>query len=207
MARVRFGTFLAPHHPLGEHPTLQFQRDLDLAAHLDRLHERLRDAGILRYEVSNYAIPGHEAIHNRRYWSHVPYLGFGPSAHSFVFSGNGTAGLRWSRHRDLKSYLDAPQWDMDSRTGLPRHAPGRIEVEELSARQLQEERLMLGLRTAEGVHPDELRERYGIALSDAQRARIESMREMGFAEPGPEIRLTTKGLNIADRLILDLLTA
>jgi limonene 1,2-monooxygenase len=35
--RLRFGTFLAPHHPLGEHPTLQFQRDLDLAAHLDRL--------------------------------------------------------------------------------------------------------------------------------------------------------------------------
>ncbi len=37
MSRMRFGTFLAPHHPLGEHPMLQFQRDLDLAAHLDRL--------------------------------------------------------------------------------------------------------------------------------------------------------------------------
>lgn len=37
MTRMKFGTFLAPHHPLGEHPTLQFQRDLDLAEHLDRL--------------------------------------------------------------------------------------------------------------------------------------------------------------------------
>src|SRR5437763_12405524 len=37
MPRLKFGTFLAPHHPLGEHPTLQFQRDLDFAAHLDRL--------------------------------------------------------------------------------------------------------------------------------------------------------------------------
>jgi limonene 1,2-monooxygenase len=37
MARLQFGTFLAPHHPLGEHPTLMFQRDLDFAAHLDRL--------------------------------------------------------------------------------------------------------------------------------------------------------------------------
>lgn len=37
MARLRFGTFLAPHHPLGEHPTLQFQRDLDFVAQLDRL--------------------------------------------------------------------------------------------------------------------------------------------------------------------------
>ncbi len=37
IGRIRFGTFLAPHHPVGEHPTLQFQRDLDFAAHLDRL--------------------------------------------------------------------------------------------------------------------------------------------------------------------------
>jgi len=37
MTRIKFGTFLAPHHPVGEHPTLQFQRDLDFAAHLDRL--------------------------------------------------------------------------------------------------------------------------------------------------------------------------
>ncbi len=37
MARMKFGTFLAPHHPLGEHPTLQLQRDLELAQHLDQL--------------------------------------------------------------------------------------------------------------------------------------------------------------------------
>ena len=37
MARIKFGTFLAPHHPIGESPTLQFQRDLELATHLDRL--------------------------------------------------------------------------------------------------------------------------------------------------------------------------
>ena len=37
MARIKFGTFLAPHHPIGESPTLQFQRDLELATHLDHL--------------------------------------------------------------------------------------------------------------------------------------------------------------------------
>src|SRR5262245_10527139 len=37
MARLRFGAFLAPHHPVGEHPMLQFRRDLDLVAHLDAL--------------------------------------------------------------------------------------------------------------------------------------------------------------------------
>jgi limonene 1,2-monooxygenase len=37
MTRMRFGAFLAPHHPIGEHPTLQYRSDLALAAHLDRL--------------------------------------------------------------------------------------------------------------------------------------------------------------------------
>ena len=37
MARLKFGAFLAPHHPIGEHPTLQLRRDLDLAEHLDKL--------------------------------------------------------------------------------------------------------------------------------------------------------------------------
>ena len=37
MSRIKFGAFLAPHHPLGEHPMLQFQRDIDFVAHLDRL--------------------------------------------------------------------------------------------------------------------------------------------------------------------------
>jgi oxygen-independent coproporphyrinogen-3 oxidase len=196
----------------------------DTAAHLDRLHERLLAEGIHRYEVSNYARRGHEALHNRRYWSHVPYLGFGPSAHSFLFAGDGRAasqegsailhsdanppaGFRWSRHRDLADYLESPECVMDPDTDFPRHLPGRIEVEPLTARQLQEERLMLGLRTAEGVHPDELLDRYGIGLTPSQLSRIDGMREHGFATPGPTIRLTPKGLNIADRLILDLLTA
>jgi len=50
MTRIRFGTFLAPHHPVGEHPTLQFQRDLRLAEHLDKLgfDELVRRTSFLR---------------------------------------------------------------------------------------------------------------------------------------------------------------
>ena len=45
MPRIKFGGFVAPHHPIGENPTLQLQRDLDLAAHLDRLGLRCRARG------------------------------------------------------------------------------------------------------------------------------------------------------------------
>lgn len=45
---------------------------------------RLREAGYHHYEISNFAQPGYEAVHNSAYWSHVPYVGLGPGAHSFL---------------------------------------------------------------------------------------------------------------------------
>ena len=49
----------------------------------DRLCERLGAAGYHHYEISNFALPGYEAVHNSGYWQRAPYVGFGPSAHSF----------------------------------------------------------------------------------------------------------------------------
>ena len=49
----------------------------------DRLSERLTEAGYHHYEISNFARPGYEAVHNSAYWDRVPYSGFGPGAHSF----------------------------------------------------------------------------------------------------------------------------
>ncbi len=62
-------------------------------------HQFLRDHGFPGYEVSNFArSPGHRSRHNQKYWHHVPYLGLGPSAHSF----SGTK--RWWNERKLKPY-------------------------------------------------------------------------------------------------------
>ena len=57
--------------------------DGDQSAQFDRLMERMETAGLEHYEISNFGGPGHHARHNTSYWEGVPYLGIGPSAHSF----------------------------------------------------------------------------------------------------------------------------
>lgn len=104
-------------------------------------HELLSDLGFNAYEVSNFArSPTYRSQHNRKYWRHVPYLGFGPSAHSFA------GGMRWWNERKIRP------WERRLRSGERPIAGHEI----LTTEQLQLERLMLGLRTADGVDFDDL---------------------------------------------------
>jgi len=100
-----------------------------------RLVERLTAEGYRFYEVSNAARPGREAVHNRAYWRLVPYLGIGPSAHSFD-----GASRRWNE----PAYA---RWQA-------RLARGEAPVaghEFLGPEQQRLESFYLGLRTVEGV--------------------------------------------------------
>ncbi len=95
------------------------------------LCDALAKAGYRHYEISNFAFPGFEAKHNSAYWKHIPYIGFGPGAHSYL--GN---IRRWNKP-DLKQYICD-------------HVSVR-EQEELNEEQLVLEHIMLALRTAEGI--------------------------------------------------------
>ena len=86
---------------------------------------RLSDAGYEHYEISNWALPGRRAIHNSAYWARLPYVGLGPGAHSF--DGR-------SRKANSQALAD---WT--------------ASVETLSAQEEREERIMLGLRTSDGI--------------------------------------------------------
>ena len=96
------------------------------------LCEALAAAGYKHYEISNFARPGYEAVHNSAYWKHIPYVGFGPGAHSY-----GTVRSRQWNRADLNAYMDDP-------------ASVR-EYEILDDEQLILEKIMLGLRTSEGL--------------------------------------------------------
>jgi oxygen-independent coproporphyrinogen-3 oxidase len=110
--------------------------DEELERELYLLGKKLLDnAGYLHYEISNYALPGYECQHNRKYWDGSPYLGFGPSAHSF------DGKKRWWNADDV--YLYAQKLE---RGQLP-----VIEEEQLSREQRLLEMILLGLRRRKGI--------------------------------------------------------
>lgn len=102
------------------------------------LCEALSAAGYSHYEISNFAQPGYAAVHNSAYWRHIPYVGLGPGAHSFVGSER-----QWNLP-DLKAYIVNP--------GSVR------EYETLDDEQLALEKIMLALRTSDGIEASFLEE-------------------------------------------------
>ena len=108
----------------------------------DILCGKLSEAGYHHYEVSNWARPGREAVHNSAYWRRVSYIGLGPGAHSF----DAEANVRSWNSEELAQYGSDGQ--------LRRWRP---ESETLTAEEAAEERIMLALRTAEGMPENELR--------------------------------------------------
>ena len=143
-------------------------------------------AGFEGYEVSNFASARqHESRHNQKYWDHTPYLGLGPSAHSFV------GGRRWWNRRKLRL------WQVDVDAGkAPIEGQERPSLEELML-----EALMLGFRTAAGVDLERLRERFGVDLLQPNQDVIERFRKSRLVErDGPHLRPTLAGLAVADTL-------
>jgi oxygen-independent coproporphyrinogen-3 oxidase len=138
----------------------------------------LEDRGFVHYEVSNFAASRRFFCrHNGKYWSHVPYLGLGPAAHSFD-------GLqRWWNHRSLKRYVEA----------LARGRKPVAGSELLSEEQLELERLSLGLRTRRGIRLPDLPETALPLVHELRKARLVRVR-------GNRLSLSRRGYLVADSL-------
>jgi oxygen-independent coproporphyrinogen-3 oxidase len=120
--------------------------------------------GIHRYEISNFARPGFESLHNLKYWRLEPYLGFGADAHSFE------GGMRYQNVESAAAYVDCWKRGEPPRQGATPANP-------------DEERFFVGLRLSEGICPqpeewlkfDAPIERFvseGLLTSDGQRLRL-----------------------------------
>jgi oxygen-independent coproporphyrinogen-3 oxidase len=163
----------------------------------DLTHRFLADEGFSAYEVSNFARSrDHESCHNRKYWDHTPYLGLGPSAHSFATADASAppAARRWWNE------LRTPRWEK-------RVAAGERPVEgeeSLGPMALATEAVMLGLRTTAGIDLDDFVARYGfdlLAANDALVARLVAEGRLvvhAGAEGGRRLVPTASGLAVAD---------
>ncbi len=107
--------------------------------------ERLRDAGYLHYEISNFALPGKESRHNEKYWTNAPYFGFGVDAHSY----NGDH--RWANVDSITRYIEQ----------IESHRPPILAHSVLASDEKLEERFFLGLRRREGISFSALNAEFG----------------------------------------------
>ena len=148
-------------------------------------HEVLAGVGYEGYEVSNFARAGHRSLHNQKYWNHTPYLGLGPSAHSWA------DGRRWWNLRKVRLWQRLVDSDRVPIEGHERPTGGELALEAL----------MLGLRTDCGVDLHRVRERFDVDLLSANVATISRMVDDGFLVfDGGVIRPTLRGMAVADTL-------
>jgi len=150
--------------------------------------EFLRDAGYIHYEVSNFS-RGQEyaSRHNQKYWNHSPFLGLGPSAHSFQ------SNQRWWNHRSLDQYLTSI-----NAGNLPVQ-----ETETLTMEQLRLEALCLGLRTKRGVSLQGFKDQYAYDLFTEKKELLVKLEEEGFISIRDGFLYPTQtGLALADSLSL-----
>ncbi len=152
--------------------------------------------GYDHYEISSFAKPGRRAVHNHSYWSHVNYLGFGPSAHSFWWKG--LPARRWVNVKNLRKY-----------EGLLSGRSVPIEMEEhLDIDTLANEHIMLRLRTDDGLDMNYLESQYGLDLYDERVDDLAWLESEGFIEPirNNKVRLTLDGKIMADMVTSKLMT-
>jgi putative oxygen-independent coproporphyrinogen III oxidase len=164
--------------------------DDDLADLFEAVREAAGAAGYLPYEISNFARPGHEAVHNSLYWTFAEYVALGAGAHGFRKRSDGTA-VRWENARPLARYL----------AGALAGTPAEQSSDVIDADTLLEERLFTGLRLEAGLPIDgALEARFGAA------ARRQA--EAGLLVCSPtHWRTTPRGRLLLNRVVLAMVDA
>ncbi|MBR2497139.1 MAG: radical SAM family heme chaperone HemW [Parabacteroides sp.] len=153
------------------------------------LIDRLTEAGYLHYEISNFARPGCFSQHNSSYWTGKPYLGIGPSAHSY------------NRH--------SRQWNVSS---LPLYIKGineqspEIEIEELDIHTRYNDFIITSLRTMWGIRLNDIRTLFGEDKLSYLNQQAKSYLQKGLLlQQHDTLTLSKEGIFISDGIMSDLL--
>lgn len=164
---------------------LRLPSEDEVADAFEALQAELPRLGLQPYEISNYARPGGESIHNTRYWERRPYLGLGPSAASQM------GACRWTESGVI------PAWT---------EGRGELEFQELDGAEALAEIPLLGLRLHRGLPWGGLRaeaERLNLRpLCDAWEARLRALAAEGLVHwEGDRVRLSSRGMLLSNGIL------
>ena len=159
-----------------------------IAEQFEWLQKETDKAGYLQYEISNFGKPDQLALHNTNYWKGVPYLGLGPSAHSFDGINRG------QNPASNALYLNALNSDEII-----------FEIEQLSTEDQINDRILTGLRTMWGLPLNEFKVDFGIDLLRRKEKEIEKLESQGWLIwDGKILSLSKRGMLLADSIAAEL---
>ena len=159
-----------------------------VAQQFEWLQEQCDQAGYQQYEISNFSRPDQAAIHNSNYWKRIPYLGIGPSAHSF--DGNARGYNPPSNPRYVQTLAASK---------LP------FVVENLEKEELINEEILTCLRTSWGLDTASMADRYQVGLLEIKAASIAKLTALGMIHTeGKTLTLTRKGQLLADSIAAEI---
>ncbi len=148
----------------------------------------LTNGGFMHYEISNFALPGREAVHNLIYWRNEEYLGLGPAAHSMV------EGCRFNNVKSVETYIRRLQ-------------SGETAVDEtlsLSQAEQMSESVFLGLRMIEGLDLEAFERRFGRSVFQVFSEQIRALQALGLIETAERhLKLTKKAIPVANEVFAE----
>lgn len=144
---------------------------------------KARENGYIHYEISNFALPNCEAIHNTNYWKNLPYLGVGVSAHSF------DGRIRRVNPSNIKDYIS-------------KILSGNcmFEIEEEDEINRHNDYIVVALRTLQGIDLEYYRKNYNFAILDIAKPHIEEGR---MVLTTTHLAIAENSMLISDRIMLD----
>lgn len=173
------------YHLLQKEKNEQISEDLSVEMY-DVLIDKLSEVGLAQYEISNFAKPGFESRHNSSYWNETPYLGVGPSAHSYNLS------TRSWNVSNVSQYVKSI-----SKGILP------LEEEQIDAITRYNDLITTALRTKEGIHLNALQEDYAQYLLEQSSEFIKEGTMIKTSDN--RLALTRKGYYISDAIMAELI--
>lgn len=186
--------------------------------------QMLAAAGMQRYEISNYALPGYECRHNIGYWTGVEYAGFGLGASSLLglsrkpYHDHCDKGSEMSGHAQGKKQVSPASGSEQAECGFTRFRnpenmqayldgdfSGR-EVTPLSPNDRMEEFMFLGLRMTKGISEREFQKRFGNSVEEVYGGVLKKYCADGLLKrEGDRIALTARGLDLSNTVMADFL--